>query len=40
MTKDDFAEKLADKVDISKAKAHEAIDAIFSTEPGQGIIGV
>lgn len=40
MTKDEFAEKLANKVDISKAKAHEAIDAIFSTEPGQGIIGI
>lgn len=38
MTKDEFAEKLANKTDISKAKAHEAIDAIFSTDPGQGII--
>lgn len=40
MTKDEFAEKLAKNVDISKAKAHETIDAIFSTEPGKGIIGV
>jgi len=40
MTKDQFAEKLAGKTDISKAKAHAAIDAIFSTEPGKGIIGV
>jgi DNA-binding protein HU-beta len=40
MTKDEFAEKLAQKTDITKAKAHEAIDAIFSTEPGRGIIGV
>lgn len=40
MTKDEFAEKLANKTDISKAKAHEAIDAIFSTDPGQGIIAV
>ena len=40
MTKDEFAEKLAKKTDISKAKAHQAIDAIFSTEPGKGIIGV
>jgi len=40
MTKDQFAEKLAGKTDISKAKAHAAIDAIFSTEPGKGIIAV
>jgi nucleoid DNA-binding protein len=40
MTKDEFAEKLATKTDISKSKAHEAIDAIFSTEPGKGIIAV
>ncbi|HYO45583.1 MAG TPA: HU family DNA-binding protein [Gemmatimonadota bacterium] len=40
MTKDEFAEKLAMKTDISKSKAHEAIDAIFSTEPGKGIIAV
>lgn len=40
MTKDEFAEKLAMKTDISKSKAHEAIDAIFSTEPGKGIIAL
>lgn len=40
MTKDEFAEKLAEKTDIPKAKAYQAIDAIFSTEPGRGIIGV
>jgi DNA-binding protein HU-beta len=40
MTKDQFAEKLAGKTDISKAKAHAVIDAIFSTEPGKGIIAV
>jgi DNA-binding protein HU-beta len=40
MTKDEFAEKLANKTEISKAKAHEAIDAIFATEPGKGIIAV
>lgn len=40
MTKDEFAEKLAQKTDIPKAKAYQAIDAIFSTEPGRGIIGV
>jgi DNA-binding protein HU-beta len=38
MTKDEFAERLAQQIDISKSKAHEAIDAIFSTEPGKGII--
>lgn len=36
MTKDEFAEKLAKKVDISKSKAREALDAIFSA--GSGII--
>jgi DNA-binding protein HU-beta len=40
MTKDEFAEALAKKTDLSKSKAHEAIDAIFSTEPGKGIIAV
>ena len=40
MTKDEFAERLANKTEISKAKAHEAIDAIFATEPGKGIIAV
>lgn len=40
MTKDQFAEKLAGKIDISKAKAHATINAIFSTEPGQGVIAV
>lgn len=38
MTKDEFAERLAQKVDIPKAKAYQAIEAIFSTEPGRGII--
>lgn len=40
MTKDDFAAKLAKKADISKKKAHEVIDAIFSTDPGKGIIAI
>jgi nucleoid DNA-binding protein len=40
MTKDEFAEKLANRIDIPKSKANDAIDAIFSTEPGQGIIAV
>jgi nucleoid DNA-binding protein len=40
MTKDEFAEKLAGKIDIPKSKANDAIEAIFSTEPGKGIIAV
>jgi len=40
MTKDEFAEKLANKTDLSKAKAMEVIDAIFSTRPGEGIIAI
>jgi DNA-binding protein HU-beta len=40
VTKDQFAEKLAAKSDISKAKAKEIIDCIFTTEPRQGIIAV
>ena len=38
MTKDEFAAKLAKKCDISKSKANDAIDCIFSTEPRKGII--
>ena len=38
MTKDDFAAKLAGKTDLSKAKAREVIDCVFSTDRGQGII--
>ena len=38
MTKDEFAERLAQKLDIPKAKAYQAIELIFSTEPGRGII--
>ena len=40
MTKDDFAASLANKTDLSKAKAREVIDCIFSTDPGTGIIAV
>lgn len=35
-----MAEKLAKKTDLPKAKAAEVIDAIFSSEPGHGIIAV
>jgi nucleoid DNA-binding protein len=38
MTKDDFAEKLAKKCELSKAQAMEIIDAIFSTKAKEGII--
>jgi DNA-binding protein HU-beta len=40
MNKQEMAEKLAKKVDISQAKAAEVVDAIFSTKPGHGIIAV
>jgi len=40
MTKDDFAAKLADRTDLSKAKARDVIDCIFSTDTGHGIIAV
>jgi nucleoid DNA-binding protein len=40
VTKQDFAEKLAGQTDMSKAKAMDVIDAIFSTKPGHGIIAV
>lgn len=40
MNKSEMADKLAKKADISKAKAAEVVDFIFSTEPGEGIIAV
>lgn len=40
MTKQEFAEKLADRTDISKSKAMDVIDAIFSTKAREGIIAV
>ncbi len=40
MNKTEMAEKLAKKADISKAKAAEIIDIIFSTKSGEGIIAV
>ena len=40
MTKDDFETKLAERTDLSKAKAREVIDCIFATESGAGIIAV
>lgn len=40
MNKTEMAEKLANKADISKAKAAEIVDIIFSTKSGEGIIAV
>ena len=40
MTKDEFAEKLGKTCDLSKAKSKEVIDAIFSTDPREGIIAI
>lgn len=40
MNKSEMADKLASKADLTKAKAGEVIDLIFSTEPGEGIIAV
>lgn len=35
-----MAAKLASKCDLSKAKAEEVIDCIFSSKPGSGIIAI
>ena len=40
MNKSEMADKLAGKADISKAKAAEIIEHIFSTKDGEGIIAV
>lgn len=40
MNKSEMAEKLAKKADISKAKATEIVEYIFSTKDGEGIIAV
>ena len=40
MNKSEMADKLASKADISKAKASDIIDHIFSTKDGEGIIAV
>ena len=40
MTKTEMAAKLANKCDLSQAKAGEIIDCIFSTKPGEGIIAI
>jgi DNA-binding protein HU-beta len=40
VNKTEMAKKLAKKTDLTQAKAQEVIDAIFSSEPGEGIIAV
>jgi nucleoid DNA-binding protein len=40
VNKTEMAEKLARQADISKAKAAEIVEIIFSTKPGDGIIAV
>jgi DNA-binding protein HU-beta len=40
VNKTEMVEKLAKKTDLSKAKAAEVVDAIFSSDSGQGIIAV
>ncbi|HLU83333.1 MAG TPA: HU family DNA-binding protein [Trueperaceae bacterium] len=40
MNKTELAEKLATQTGLSKAKAAEVVNAIFSTDPREGIIAV
>lgn len=40
MNKTEMAKKLAKKADLSEAKASEVINALFSTDEGEGIIAV
>jgi len=40
VNKSELADKLASKADISKAKATEIIDILFSTKDGEGIIAM
>ena len=40
MNKTEMAEKLANKCDLSQAKALEIVSMIFDTKPGTGIIAV
>jgi DNA-binding protein HU-beta len=40
MNKTEMAEKLAEKCDLSKAKAMEVVNCIFDTSPGHGIIAI
>lgn len=40
MTKSEMAAKLAKQCDLSQTKALEAVNCIFDTAPGKGIIAV
>jgi DNA-binding protein HU-beta len=40
MNKTEMAKKLAKKVDVSEAKANDILNAIFGTDPGEGVIAV
>lgn len=40
MNKTEMAKKLVKKTDLTQAKAAEVIDAIFSSDSGEGIIAV
>jgi len=40
VNKKEMADKLAGKTDLTKTKAAEVIEAIFSTKPGEGILAV
>lgn len=40
VNKKEMAEKLAKKTGLTKTKAGEVIETIFSTKPGEGIIAV
>lgn len=40
MNKTDIAAKLAKKTGMTQTAASDAVDAIFATEPGEGIIAV
>ncbi|HEX9798885.1 MAG TPA: HU family DNA-binding protein [Thermoanaerobaculia bacterium] len=40
MNKTEMAEKLAEKCELSKAKAAEIVNCIFDTAPGHGLIAI
>ncbi|HSL24715.1 MAG TPA: HU family DNA-binding protein [Acidimicrobiia bacterium] len=40
MNKTEMAQKLARKTGLTQSAAMDAVDAIFGTEPGEGIIAV
>jgi DNA-binding protein HU-beta len=38
MNKTEMAKKLAKKVDVSESKANDILNAVFGTDPGEGIL--